>query len=226
MRSTPRFTPTSTFNFVRDIAPVAFVGITPFALAVTPSFPAKTVPEFIAYAKANPGKINFATAGVGTAPHLAGELFKMMTGIDIVQVPYRSNYMPDVLERTGAGGVRGHGAGDRLHPRRQAAALAVTSAKRLDVLPDVPAMAEFVPGYEGSGWLGVGAPRGTPADVIDKLNKEINAVITDPAMHEKLIALGTEPDPMTPAQFGKLIADATEKWAKVIKFANIKRGVI
>jgi tripartite-type tricarboxylate transporter receptor subunit TctC len=214
--------PNLTFNFVRDIAPVAFIGTTPFALAVTPSFPAKSVPEFIAYAKANPGKINLATAGAGTAPHLAGELFKMMTGVDIVQVPYRSNYFADVL----GGQVQGTFAAiapaigyiraGKLRP------LAVTSAKRLDVLPDIPAMDEFVPGYEGSGWLGVGAPRGTPADVIDKLNKEINAVIAEPAMHEKLVALGTYPDAMTSAQFGKLIADATEKWAKVIKFANIK----
>ena len=214
--------PNLTFNFVRDIAPVAFVGITPFALAVTPSFPAKTVPEFVAHAKANPGKINFATAGVGTAPHLAGELFKMMTGVDIVQVPYRSNYMPDVLGGQVQGAfvaiapAIGYIRAGKLRP------LAVTSAKRLDVLPDIPAMDEFVSGYEGSGWLGVGAPHGTPADVIDKLNKEINAVIAEPAMHERLVALGTYPDPMTPAQFGKLIADATEKWAKVIKFANIK----
>jgi tripartite-type tricarboxylate transporter receptor subunit TctC len=214
--------PNLTFNFVRDIAPVAFVGVTPFALAVTPSFPVKTVPEFIAYAKANPGKINFATAGAGTAPHLAGELFKMMTGVDIVQVPYRSNYFADVLSGQVQGAfvamapAIGYIRADKLRP------LAVTSAKRLDVLPDVPAMGEFVPGYEGSGWLGVGAPRGTPADIIDKLNKEINAAIAEPAMHEKLVALGTYPDPMTPAQFDKLIVDATEKWAKVIKFANIK----
>jgi tripartite-type tricarboxylate transporter receptor subunit TctC len=214
--------PNLTFNFVRDIAPVAFIGITPFVLAVTPSFPPKTVPDFIAYAKDNPGKINLATAGAGTAPHLAGELFKMMTGVDIVQVPYRSNYFADVL----GGQVQGTFAAiapaigyiraGKLRP------LAVTSAKRLEVLPDVPAMNEFVPGYEGSGWLGVGAPRGTPAEVIDKLNKEINAVIADPAMTARLVDLGTEPDLMTPAQFGKLIADATEKWAKVIKFANIK----
>jgi len=214
--------PNLNFNFVRDIAPVAFIGITPFVLAVTPSFPAKTVPEFIAYAKANPGKINLATAGIGTAPHLAGELFKMMTGINIVQVPYRSNYFADVL----SGQVQGTFAAiapaigyirdGKLRP------LAVTSAKRLKVLPDIPAMAEFVPGYEGSGWLGVGAPRGTPATVIDQLNKQINAVIADPTMRARLVDLGTEPDLMTPTQFGKLIADATDKWAKVIKFANIK----
>jgi tripartite-type tricarboxylate transporter receptor subunit TctC len=214
--------PNLTFNFVRDIAPVAFIGFTPFALAVTPSFPAKTAPEFIAYAKANPGKINLATAGAGTAPHLAGELFKMMTGVDIVHVPYRSNYYGDVLGGQVQGAfvaiapAIGYIRDGKLRP------LAVTSAKRLDVLPDIPAMNEFVPGYEGSGWLGVGAPRGTPAGVIDKLNKEINAVIAEPAMTARLVALGTEPDLMTPERFGKLIADATEKWAKVIKFANIK----
>jgi tripartite-type tricarboxylate transporter receptor subunit TctC len=214
--------PNLTFNFVRDIAPVAFIGITPFVLAVTPSFPAKTVPEFIAYAKANPGKINLATAGAGTAPHLAGELFKMMTGVNVVHVPYRSNYFADVLSGQVQGTFAaiapaiGHIRAGKLRP------LAVTSTKRLDVLPDVPAMNEFVPGYEGSGWLGVGAPRGTPDDVIDTLNKEINAAIADPAMTARLVDLGTEPDLMTPAQFGKLIADATTKWAKVIKFANIK----
>jgi tripartite-type tricarboxylate transporter receptor subunit TctC len=214
--------PNLTFNFVRDIAAVAFVGITPFAMAVNPSFPAKTVPEFIAYAKANPGKINFASAGVGTAPHLAAELFKMMTGVDLVHVPYRTNYMPDLL-----GGQVQVGfialaqsldflRGGKLRP------LAVTSAKRLDVLPGVPALDEFVPGYEGSGWVGVGAPKDTPAEIVDKLNKDINAVIADPTMTARLVDLGTYPELMTPAQFGKLIADAAVKWAKVIKFANIK----
>jgi tripartite-type tricarboxylate transporter receptor subunit TctC len=214
--------PNLTFNFLRDIAPVAFIGITPFVLAANPAFPVKTVPDFIAYAKANPGKFNMASAGIGTAPHLAGELFKMMAGVDLVQVPYRTNYIPDLLGgqvqvafvavAPGLGYIRA----DKLRP------LAVTSTKRLDVLPDVPAMDEFVPGYEGSGWLGVGAPKDTPADIIERLNNEINAVIADPKMNERLVGLGVEPTPMTPAQFGKLCADATEKWAKVIKFANIK----
>jgi tripartite-type tricarboxylate transporter receptor subunit TctC len=214
--------PNLTFNFLRDIAPVAFIGITPFVLAANPAFPVKTVPDFIAYAKANPGKFNMASAGIGTAPHLAGELFKMMAGVDLVQVPYRTNYIPDLLGgqvqvafvavAPGLGYIRA----DKLRP------LAVTSTKRLDVLPDVPAMDEFVPGYEGSGWLGVGAPKDTPADIIERLNNEINAVIADPKMNERLVGLGVEPTPMTPAQFGKLCADATEKWARVIKFANIK----
>jgi tripartite-type tricarboxylate transporter receptor subunit TctC len=213
--------PKLSFNFVRDIAPVAFIGYTPFVMAVTPSFPANTAAEFIAYAKANPGKINMASTGIGTAPHLAGELFKMLAGVDLTHVPYRTNYMPDLL----AGQVQmafvalapaiGYLRAGKLR------GLGVTSAKRMDVLPDIPALGDFVPGYEGSGWLGVGAPRNTPVAVIDTLNKDINAVIAEPAMHERLVGLGIEPEPMTPAQFGRLIAEATEKWAKVIKFAKI-----
>jgi len=213
--------PKLSFNFVRDIAPVAFIGYTPFVMAATPSFPAKTAAELIAYAKANPGKINMASAGIGTAPHLAGELFKMLAGVDLTHVPYRTNYMPDLL----AGQVQmafvalapaiGYLRAGKLR------GLGVTSAKRMDVLPDIPALGDFVPGYEGSGWLGVGAPRNTPAAIIDTLNKDINAVIAEPAMHERLVGLGIEPEPMTPAQFGRLIAEATEKWAKVIKFAKI-----
>ncbi len=214
--------PKLSFNFAHDIAPVAFIGMTPFVMAVTPTFPAKTAAQFIAYAKAHPGKINVATAGIGTAPHLAGELLKMLAGINLVQVPYRANFMPDLL----AGQVQmsfvalapaiGYLRAGKLR------GLAVTSAKRLDVLPDVPALADFVPGYEGSGWLGVGAPRTTPIAIVNTLNRNVNAVITEPAMQERLVGLGIEPEPMTPAEFGKLIADATVKWAKVIKFANIK----
>ncbi len=213
--------PNLSFNFVRDIAPVAFIGYTPFVMAVTPSFPANTAAEFIAYAKANPGKINMASAGIGTAPHLAGELFKMLAGVELTHVPYRTNYMPDLL----AGQVQmafvalapaiGYLRAGKLR------GLGVTSAKRMDVLPDIPPLGDFVPGYEGSGWLGVGAPRNTPAVIVDTLNTDINAVIAEPAMHERLVGLGIEPEPMTPARFGKLIAEATEKWAKVIKFAKI-----
>jgi tripartite-type tricarboxylate transporter receptor subunit TctC len=214
--------PKLSFNFARDIAPVAFIGYTPFVLAVPPSFPAKTAAEFIAYAKANPGRINVATAGIGTAPHLAGELLKMLAGIDLTQVPYRANFMPDLL----AGQVQasfvalapaiGYLRAGKLR------GLAVTSAKRLDVVPDIPPLGDFVAGYEGSGWLGIGAPRNTPAAIVDKLNTEINAVIAEPAMHERMVGLGIDPELMTPAQFGKLILEATEKWAKVIKFANIR----
>jgi tripartite-type tricarboxylate transporter receptor subunit TctC len=214
--------PNLSFDFVRDIAAVAFLGYTPFAMVINPSLPAKTLPEFIAYAKANPGKINMASPGTGTAPHLAGELFKMMTGVDLVHVAYRGNYMPDLLGGQvqvafiSTAPVLGYIRSGKLR------ALGVTSAKRLDVLPDVPAIDESVPGYEGSGWAGVGTPKGTPADIVDKLNKEINAVMADSALKARLVALGVEPMTMTPAQFGKLIADAAEKWAKVIKFANIK----
>lgn len=211
-----------TFDFVRDIAPVAYLGGSPFVMALNPSVPAKTVPEFIAYAKANPGKLNMASPGVGTAPHLVGELFKMMTGIDLIHVPYRGNYMSDLI----AGHVQlafvalapsiGHVRAGRLR------ALGVTSAKRLEAAPDIPAIGEFVPGYEGSGWFGVGAPKGTPADIIAKLNGEINAIITEGAMKKRLIGLGIPPQAMSPAEYGKFITDETAKWAKVIKFAQIK----
>jgi len=214
--------PNLTFNFVRDIAAVAFLGYTPFVVVVNPSLPIKTVPELIAYAKANPGKLNFASPGAGTAPHLAFELFRMMTGVNIVHVPYRASYVPDLLSGqaqlafAAAPPVLGFIHSGKLQ------ALGVTSATRMVALPDVPAIAESVPDYEGSGWVGVGAPAKTPADVIDKLNKEINAIIGDPAMKARFVALGAEAQPMTPAEFGKLIANAADKWAKVIKFAGIK----
>ena len=214
--------PNLNFDFLRDIAPVAFIGVTPFVLAVHPSFPAKTVSEFIAYAKANQGKINVATAGVGTAPHLAGELFKMMTGLNLIQVPYKSNYMPDVLGGQVPVAFVAVAAALAYLKSGKLRGLGVTSAARMSALPDIPPIADVVPGYEGSGWLGVGAPRNTPVDVVDKLNKEINAIIADPKMQPRLLDLGIEPQPMNPAEFGKLCADATAKWAKVIKFAGIK----
>jgi tripartite-type tricarboxylate transporter receptor subunit TctC len=211
-----------TFNFVHDIAPVAMIGLGPFVMVVNPKLPTKTIPEFIAYAKANPGKINMASQGNGLASHLMGELFKMMAGVNLVHVPYSGNFTVDLL----AGQVQvafvpitnvieyiGDG---RLRP------LAVTIAKRAELLPDVPAMSEFLPGYDATGWNGIGAPRETPVAIIEKLNKEINAIIRDPGMKARLISLGVEPLSMTPAEFGKRIADDTEKWAKVIKFANIK----
>ena len=214
--------PNLAFDFVRDIAPIAFVGYTPFVVVVHPSVTAKTIPELIAYAKANPGKLNFASQGAGTAPHLAFELFRMMTGVNIVHVPYRSSYLPDLL----AGQVQlafatvppvlGYIQTGKLR------ALGVTSTKAMEALPDVPAIAESLPGYEGSGWAGIGAPRGTPAEIIDTLNKNINAVIADPAMKARFMAQGAEPETMTPPQFGALIANAAGKWAKVIAFANIK----
>ena len=210
------------FDFVRDIAPVALVGRVPYVMSVAPSFPAKTVTEFITYAKANPGKINMASPGTGTAPHLAGELFKMMTGVDLVHVPYRDSYMPDLL--AGRTDVSFVALAQGIHYIRDGKlrALAVTETKRLEALPDIPALDEFVPGYDGSGWLGVGAPQHTPTEIVGKLNTEINAVIADPKMKERLAGVGVEPMVMTPDQLGKLIAASIEKWTKVVKFAGIK----
>jgi tripartite-type tricarboxylate transporter receptor subunit TctC len=214
--------PDLNFSFVRDIAPVACIGGGDYAMVVTPSVPAKTVAEFIAYSKANPGKINMASPGNGTAVHVVGELFKMMTGIEMVHVPYRTSYLPDLLagqvqvaftpipfsiEYIRTGKLRG---------------LAVTGATRSDALPNVPTVGEFVPGYAASGWFGLVAPKGTSNAIIDKLNTEINAVVADPNMKARLAGLGVPPMPMTPAEFGKLIADDTEKWGKVIRTANIK----
>jgi len=210
------------FNFVRDIAPVALIGTTPFVMVINPSVPAKTVAEFIAYAKAHPGEINMASPGIGTAPHLFGELFEMMTGVDLVHVPYHSSQFPDLLSDrvqvlfTGIPPALDHIRAGKLR------ALGVTTAKPAAVLPDVPAITEFVPGYQASGWNGIGAPKSTPAEIIETLNEKINAVISDPAMQARLVGMGVEPAPGTPAQFGKLIAAETEKWAKVVKFANIK----
>jgi tripartite-type tricarboxylate transporter receptor subunit TctC len=212
------------FNFLRDIAPVAGIMRIPNVMVVKPSFPAKTGPEFIAYAKANPGKINFASPGIGTTVHLSGELFKMMTGIDMVHVPYKGSApsltdlfggqvqvtfatMPSAIEYIRAGRLR---------------ALAVTTATRSEELPDIPSVGEFVPGFEVSGWYGMSAPMGTPAKVIDKLNKEVNAGLADPELRARLAALGGTVLPGSPADFGKLIADETEKWGKVIRAANIR----
>ena len=210
------------FNSVRDIAPIAMIGLGPFVMVINPKLPAKTVPEFIAYAKANPGKINMASQGTGLASHLMGELFKMMAGVNLVHVPYSGSFTADLLSGqmqvafvpiTNVIEYIGDG---RLRP------LAVTTAKRAELLPDLPTLSEFLPGYDATGWNGIGAPRGTPAAIIEKLNKEISAIVLDPAMKTRLITLGVEPLSMTPAEFGKRIAADTEKWAKVIKFANIK----
>jgi tripartite-type tricarboxylate transporter receptor subunit TctC len=213
--------PNLTFDLTRDIVPVAFVGATSWIMVVNPSVPAKTVPEFIAYAKANPGKINMASPGVGSPTQLAAELFKMMTGVNFVHVPYRQSYLPDLL----GGQVQVAFAaiaslGDYIRSGKLRA-LGVTSKARSARLPDIPALDEFVPGYEASGWLGVGAPRRTPEQIVDKLNDDINAVISDGDVKAKLLGLDVEPKAMTPQEFGKLIADETAKWAKVIKFANI-----
>jgi tripartite-type tricarboxylate transporter receptor subunit TctC len=212
------------FNFIRDIAPVSPIVRLPNVMVVNPSLPVKTVPEFIAYAKANPGKLNMASGGNGTPAHVAVELFKMMTGVDIVHVPYRgaSPAMTDLLGGqvhlmfpTVSGSI-GYIRAGKLR------ALAVTTASRWEGLPDLPTKGEFVPGYEASSWYGVGAPKTTPAEIIDKLNKEINAGLADPKMKARLIDLGGTELVGSAADFGKLIAEETEKWAKVIKFAGIK----
>jgi tripartite-type tricarboxylate transporter receptor subunit TctC len=212
------------FNFIRDISPVASIMRVPLVMEVNPSVPVKTVPEFIAYAKANPGKINYASAGIGTPQHVSAEMFKMMTGVNMVHVPYRGaapaltdligGQVQVMIDTTPAS--MAHIRSGRLRP------LAVTTATRADVLPDLPTVGDFVPGYEATSWFGIGAPKNTPAEIIEKLNKEINAAIADPKIKARLIDLGGTVLPGSPADFGKLIADETEKWAKVIKFSGAK----
>jgi tripartite-type tricarboxylate transporter receptor subunit TctC len=212
------------FNFSRDIAPVAGIVRALNVMVINPSFPAKSVPEFIAYAKANPGKISMASVGIGSGPHLYGELFKMMAGVDMVHVPYRSGG-PALTDLLG-GQVQVYFAStvasiEYIRAGRLRA-LAVTTATRSDALPGIPTVGEFVPDYEASTWYGVGAPKATPAEIIDKLNKEINAGLADPKMQARLADFGGTPLVVSPADFGKLIADETEKWAKVIKSTGIK----
>jgi tripartite-type tricarboxylate transporter receptor subunit TctC len=212
------------FNFIRDIAPVASVARVPQVMEVTPSFPAKTVPEFIAHAKANPGKVSFASAGNGSVAHVTGELFKMMTGVNMLHVPYRGaalaltdliggqvdlmfDNMPSSIEYIRAG---------RLRP------LAVSTTTRLESLPDIPTVGDFVPGFETSAWGGIGAPKDTPGEIIDKLNREINAALADPKMNARLADLGGLVLPLSPAEYARRIAEETEKWGKVIKFAGAR----
>jgi tripartite-type tricarboxylate transporter receptor subunit TctC len=212
------------FNFIRDIAPVARTAYAPLVVVVHPSIPAKTVPELIAYAKANPGKLNIGSPGNGTANHVAGEMFKTVAGINMVQVQYRGSapaiadllggqvqvmlpVMSESIEYIRAGTIR---------------ALAVTSAGRSDALPDLPTLADFVPGFEASNWWGVGAPKNTPAEIIRRLNQEINAALADPVIKARFADLGATVFPGSPAEFGKFIADETERWGKVVKFAGIR----
>ena len=212
------------YNFIRDIAPVASIGGGSYVMAVNPSIAARTLPEFIAYAKSNPGKINMASTGNGTPTHVFGELFKMMAGVDLLHVPYSGSFLPDLL----GGQVQVvFGPIAQLVELIQAGklrAIAVTSAAGHATLPDIPTVAEFVPGYEASVRYGVGAPRNTPAEIVDRLNKEINESLADPRMKARLADLGTVTMPMTSAEFGTFIADETEKWAKVIRMAQIKAG--
>jgi tripartite-type tricarboxylate transporter receptor subunit TctC len=212
------------FNYIRDVVPVASIVRSFFVMEVNPSLPARTVTELIAYAKANPGKLNMASAGNGTPQHVCGELFKMMTGANMLHVPYRGG-TPALTDLMG-------GKVDVLfdnlissveHVRAGALrALAVTSATRSPALPEVPAMAEFVPGYEVIGWFGIDAPKGTPAEIVDKLNKEINAGLADPKIEGRFAGMGAMAFPSSPADFGRLIAADTEKWAKVVKYSGAK----
>jgi tripartite-type tricarboxylate transporter receptor subunit TctC len=212
------------FDFIRDITPVAGIIRVPNIMAVSPSVPAKTVPELIAYAKANPGRVNMASAGIGSTGHLAGELFQMMAGVKVVHVPYRGNapalsdllggqveFMfasaPSTIEYVKTGKLR---------------ALAITTTERSEALADVPTVAEFLPGFEASSWYGMGAPKNTPAEIVQKLNREVNAGLDDATMKARLIGLGGIAIAGSPADFGKLIADETEKWGKVVRAANIK----
>jgi tripartite-type tricarboxylate transporter receptor subunit TctC len=212
------------FNFIRDIAPVAGIFRVPQVMEVNPSVPAKTVSEFIAYAKTSSGKVNMASAGIGSAHHVAGELFKFMTGVDMVHVPYRGT-TPALTDLLAGQAQVMFDVTPSSTPHIRAGklrALAVTTATRADVLPEIPIMGDFVPGYEASAWLGFGAPRDTPAAIIGMLNREVNAGLADPAIKTRIAGLGGTVLALSPAEFGKLITDETEKWAKVVKFANIK----
>ena len=212
------------FDFIRDIAPVIYLARLAYVVVVNPSLPAATLPELIAYAKANPGKINYGSAGQGTPQNISCELFKMMTGVNLVHVPYKGG-APAVADL-----IAGHvqvifapiSESIQQIKSGKLRALAVTPAVRLDVLPDVPTIAEFVPGYEASGFAGIGVPKGTPVDIIDLLNKQLNAALADPRVKGRIVELGGTPMGGTPAEFGKILTEATEKWAKVIKVAGIK----
>ena len=212
------------FNFIRDTAPVASIASIPLIMEVNPSVPAKTVPEFIAYAKANPGKINMASGGSGTPAHVAGELFKMMAGINMVHVPYRGEglALPDLIsgQLQALFGVMPASLGYIKAGKLRA--LAVTTAKRQELLPDVPTVGEFLPGYEARGWYGIVGPKATPVNIIEKLNQEINAALADPSMKTRLTDLGCAVFAGSPADFGKFIAEETEKCAKVVKFSGAK----
>jgi tripartite-type tricarboxylate transporter receptor subunit TctC len=212
------------FDFVRDIAPVASISYEPNVMVVNPSLPAKTVPEFIAYAKANPGTINFASAGIGSSQHMSGEMFKMMAGVDMTHVPFRGT-APALTSLLGAQVQVMFASMPAALPYIRAdklRALAVTIAKRSDVLPDIPSVSEFLPGFDAAVYYGICAPKNTPPEIVDRLNKEINAGLADPQFKGRLVELGSAVLPGSPADFGKFLADETDKWAKVVKFAHIK----
>jgi tripartite-type tricarboxylate transporter receptor subunit TctC len=210
------------FNLIRDITPIAGIFRSANILIVNPSVPANTLPEFIAYAKSNPGKLNYASPGNGSATNVAGELFKAMAGVDLVHVPYRGSYLPDLISGQVQVAFAPIAQSLELIKAGKLRALGGSSVTPSDALPDIPAIAEFVPGYEAYIWSGIGAPTKTPADIVGMLNKEINAALADPTIKARLVSLGAEPMPMSPTEFEKFVADETEKWAKVIRAANIK----
>jgi tripartite-type tricarboxylate transporter receptor subunit TctC len=212
------------FDLIRDIAPVAGINRVPYVMVVSASVPAKSVPEFITYAKANPGKINMASSGNGSVQHVSGELFKMMTGVSMVHVPYRgaAPALTDLI--SGQVQVMFDAVSSSIDYIRSGKlrALAMTTAARSEALPDLPTVSDFVPGYETSSWSGIGAPKNTPTEIIDKLSQEINAALAEPKIKARLADLGSVPMPMSPANFGKLIAESVEKWGNVLRAANIK----
>ncbi len=210
------------FNFMRDIAPVATVANAPYVVLVTPSLAAKTVPEFIAYAKANPGKINMASGGIGTASHIFGVLFMTMAGIELVHVPYRTNYMPDLISGQVQVVINPMPQSMEFVKAGKVRALAVTTKEPLAALPDLPTVNQFVPGYEAVGWYGVGAPKDMSRDIIDKLNGAINAALEDSTPKARLVDLGVEPMRKTPAEVAQFLAAENEKWGSVIRAAKIK----
>jgi tripartite-type tricarboxylate transporter receptor subunit TctC len=212
------------FNFIRDTTPISGILRTPHVIVVHPSFSAKTLPEFIAYAKANPGKLTWASPGVGTAGHVCGELFKMMAGLNMVHVPYRGGgaAMADLLSGQLQVYIGAITSSLEYVKASRLRALAVSTATRSEALPEVARVSDFVPGFETSDWGGVSAPKSTPSDLVDKLNKEINTALADPKFKARLADLGAAPFPGSPAQFGTFIADETEKWGKVVRAANIK----
>jgi tripartite-type tricarboxylate transporter receptor subunit TctC len=210
------------FNLVRDIVPVAGVAVAPYVVAITPSFPAKTVPEFITYAKSHPGQINMASSGIGSMSHMSGELLNSMAGIEMVHVPYRSSFLPDLFSgqvQVAIGPISQLVEYIRTGTLR---ALAVTAARSAEALPGIPPLADFVPGYEASSWYGIGAPQSTPTEIVEKLNKEIGAQLTDEQTIRQLGELGADPMRMTTGEAKKFVIAETEKWAKVVKFAGIK----
>jgi tripartite-type tricarboxylate transporter receptor subunit TctC len=210
------------FNFIRDIAPVAGVANAPYVVLVTPSLPVKTIPEFIAYAKANPGKVNFASGGNGTSTHIFGALFMMMAGVELVHVPYRTNYMSDLIGGQVQIVINPIPQSMEFVKGGKVRALAVTTPARLAALPELPTVTEFVPGYEAVGWYGIGAPRGTPAAIIDAINTATNAALAEDKLKARLAELGVEPMPKTAAAMEKFIAGENDKWGKVIRDANIR----